>query len=203
MSVSGTMFNERVSEIRRCKTHALYRSKFNDNRTIASTHKMQIRTVQRLRAQFNASDDPLDGYSYGLWCGFKGGSHHATSHLRSRFESQHQNVPGCAEECGNLLVQSGDWWQTLSVTSGLGFGLQVQRDPGLALEGVLRLCTLLSLAPFLLRSEPARLLHLDIRRKYHKYDLPQHQSQPNIRRAPPGAFGKGMLRVPDPYRGGD
>ena len=27
------------------------------------------------------------------------GPHHATSHLRSRLESQHQSVPGCAEEC--------------------------------------------------------------------------------------------------------
>ena len=31
-----------------------------ENRTIASTLKMQIRSVQRLRAQFNASDDPLE-----------------------------------------------------------------------------------------------------------------------------------------------
>ena len=31
-----------------------------DNRTIASTLKMQIRTVPRLRAQLNASDDPLE-----------------------------------------------------------------------------------------------------------------------------------------------
>ena len=31
-----------------------------DNRTIASSLKMQIRTVQRLRAQLNASDDPME-----------------------------------------------------------------------------------------------------------------------------------------------
>ena len=31
-----------------------------DNRTIASTLKMQIRTVQHLRSQLNASDDPLE-----------------------------------------------------------------------------------------------------------------------------------------------
>ena len=31
-----------------------------DKRTIAGTLKMQIRTVQRLRAQLNASDDPLE-----------------------------------------------------------------------------------------------------------------------------------------------
>ena len=54
------------------------------------------------------------GYGYGLWCGFKWGPHHATSHLQSRLESQHQSVPGCAEECGDPLVQSGGrpWlWQ--------------------------------------------------------------------------------------------
>ena len=73
--------------------------------------------------------------------------HHATSHLRSRLESQHQSVPGCAEEFGDPLVQSGGRWQTLGVIAGLGVGPQVQRDPGLTSEGVLRLCTLLSLAP--------------------------------------------------------
>ena len=31
-----------------------------DNRTVASTFKMQIQTVQRLRAQLNTSDDPLE-----------------------------------------------------------------------------------------------------------------------------------------------
>ena len=67
MSESGTMFNERD---RGCAAVQLMPST-NDNRTIASTLKMQIRTVQRLRAQLNASEDPSDGYGYGLWCGFK------------------------------------------------------------------------------------------------------------------------------------
>ena len=31
-----------------------------DNRTIASSLKIQIRTVQRLRTQLNESDDPLE-----------------------------------------------------------------------------------------------------------------------------------------------
>ena len=116
-----------------------------DNRTIASTLKMPIRTVQRLRAQLNASDDPFDGYGYGLWSGFKWEPRHATSHYRSRLESQHQSVPRCVEECGDPLVQSGGWWQTLGVAVGLGAGPQFQRDPGLGSEGVLRICTLLSL----------------------------------------------------------
>ena len=61
----------------------------------------------------------------------------ATSHFQSRLESQHQSVPGCAGECGDPLVQSGGRWQTLGVAAGLGAGPQVQRDPGLASEGVL------------------------------------------------------------------
>ena len=68
---------------------------------------------------------------------------------------------------------------------------------------------LLSLAPLLPRPEPAGLLHLVIRREHHQHDLPQHQSQPDrrhppsIHRAPAGACEKGMVPVPDPYRGGD
>ena len=107
------------------------------------------------------------------------------------------------------MVQLGGRCQTLGVTAGLGAGPLVQRDPGLASEGVLRLCTLLSLAPLLPRPEPTGLLCLVIRREHHQHDLPQHQSQPDrfhppsIHRAPVGARGKGMLQVPDPYRGGD
>ena len=53
------MFNERD---RRCAAvrFMLSTDPSYDNRTIASTLKMQIRTVQCLRAQLNASDDPLE-----------------------------------------------------------------------------------------------------------------------------------------------
>ena len=59
MSESDTMFNERD---RRCAVVHLMLSAdpTYDNRTIARTLKMQIRTVQRLRAQLNASGDPLE-----------------------------------------------------------------------------------------------------------------------------------------------
>ena len=63
--------------------------------------------------------------------------------------------------------------------------------------------------PLLPRPEPAGLLRLAIRREHHQHDLPQHKSQPDrrhppsIRRAPADVCGKGMLPVPDPYRGGD
>ena len=86
----------------------------------------------------------VSGYGYCLWCGFQWGPHHATSHLRSQLESQHKSVPGCAKECGDPLVQSGGRWQTLGVAARLGACPQIQRDLGLASEGVLRLCNLLS-----------------------------------------------------------
>ena len=106
-------------------------------------------------------------------------------------------------------MQSGGLWQTLGVAAGFRAGPQVQKDPGLALEGVLRLCTLLSLAPLLPGPEPTGLHRLVIRREHHQLDLSQHQSRPgrchpsSIRRAPAGACGKGMLTVLDPYRGVD
>ena len=110
MSESDTMFNERD---RRCAAVQLMLSTnpSYDNRTIVSTLKMQIRTVQRLRAQLNTSDDPLEVVER------KATSCHLT--FWNRLESQHQSVPGCAEECGDHLVQSGDRWQTLGVASGL------------------------------------------------------------------------------------
>ena len=43
----------------RCTTLASTNPSY-DTRTIASTLKMQIQTVKRLRAQLNASDDPLE-----------------------------------------------------------------------------------------------------------------------------------------------
>ena len=59
MFESNTMFNEQDG---RCAAVQLMLSTdpSYDNRTIASTLKMQIRTVQRLRAQLNTSDDPLE-----------------------------------------------------------------------------------------------------------------------------------------------
>ena len=81
-----------------------------------------------------------------VWFQVRATSCHLTS-SKSSWKSIPGCVPGCAEECGDPLVQSGGRWQTLGVAAGLGAGPQVQRDSGLASEGVLRLCTLLSLAP--------------------------------------------------------
>ena len=59
MSESDIMFNELD---RRCTAvqPMLSTDPSYDNRTIASTLEMQIRTVQRLMSQFNASDGTLE-----------------------------------------------------------------------------------------------------------------------------------------------
>ena len=66
MSESDTMFNERD---RRCVAVQLMLSTdpSYDNRTIANTLKIQIRTVQRAQGDENK----VSGYGYGLRCGFK------------------------------------------------------------------------------------------------------------------------------------
>ena len=125
MSESDTMFNKRG---RRCAAAQLMLStdQSYDNRTIASTLKMQIRTIQHAQG----AENKFSGYGYGLLCGFNWGPHHATLHLRGRLESQHQSVPGCAEECGDPQLQSSGRWQSLGVAAGLSTGPQAQRDPG-------------------------------------------------------------------------
>ena len=107
-----------------------------------------------------------------------------------------KSTPKCTWMCWRLWWSAGAVrWQTLGVAAGLGVGPQVQRDPGLASEGVIRLCTLLSLAPLLPRPEPTGLICLVIHREHYQHDLPQHQSQPDrhhppsIHRAPVGACG--------------
>ena len=61
MSESDTMFNERD---RRCAAvqHMLSTDPTYDNRTIATTLKMQIRTIQRAQGDENK----VSGYGYGI-----------------------------------------------------------------------------------------------------------------------------------------
>ena len=111
------MFNERD---RRCTAvqPMLSTDPSYDNRTIASNLKMQIWIATNKRNDAQGDENKVSGYGYGLWCSFKWGPHHATSHLRSQLESQHQSVRGCAEECGDPLVKSVGRWQTLRVATG-------------------------------------------------------------------------------------
>ena len=207
MSKSDTMFNERD---RRCAAVQFMLSTYPcyDNKTIASTLKMQIwiatnnRDVPRvMKTKFPAmvmvfgvlSSEGHIMPPHIFEVGLKVNTKVYLDVLKSVV------IPWCNQMAGG---RPWVWQQDFA-------GPQVQRDPGLVSEGVLRLCTLPSLVPFLPRPEPAGLFRLVLRRDHHQHDLPQHQSQPDrrylpsIRRAPAGACGKGSLQVPDPYRGSD
>ena len=123
MYESHTMFNER------------------DRRCVAvqpCSRPIQVMTTELLPAPSKYKSWRFNTWGHSsthrttLWGWWSGRPHHATSHLQSQLESQHQIVHGYAEECGDPLVQSGGRWQSLGVTAGLGAGPQVQRDPVLA-----------------------------------------------------------------------
>ena len=168
-------------------------------RTIAGTLKMQIRTVQRLRAQLNASDDPSDGYGYGLWCGFKWGPHHATSHLRSRLESQHQSVPECVviPSCNQV---AGDrpwvWQQDLAPAH---WSKETQAWLQKECYDFVPFSHWPPAPPPTWTRWTASFGHTSRTSPTWSATTPK----PSIRRAPADACGKDMLPVPDPYRSGD
>ena len=142
MSKSDTMFNERD---RRCTAVQLMHSTDSsyDNRTTACTLRMQIWTVQSLRTQLNSSEDALEVVER------KPKAEDTTRKTRTKefIERVLAIIDDISQRCGDPLVQSGGRWQTMGVAAGLGAGQQVQSDPALASEGVLRLCTLLSWPP--------------------------------------------------------
>ena len=140
MSESDIMFNERD---RRCAAvqHMLSTDSSYDNRTIASILKMQIwiATNNRDMSRVMKTKFPAMVMVFGV------------------LSSQGQIMPPhifevCLKVTTKVYVDVLKsvvipWCNQLGVASGLGAGPQVQRDSDLASEGVLRLCTLLSLAP--------------------------------------------------------
>ena len=205
MSESETMFNERD---RRCAAVQLMRSTdpSYDNRTIASTLKMQIwiatnnRDVPRvIKTKFPATVTVFGVVSseghimppHIFEVGLKVNTKMYLDVLKSVV------IPWC-----NQVAGGRPWvWQQDSAPAHKSKETQawLQRSDT-------TLYPFLT-SPLLPRPEPARLLRLVIHREHHQHDLPQHQGQPDrrhppsIRRAPAGACGKGMLQVP--YRGGD
>ena len=206
MSESDTMFNERD---RSCAAVQLMLSTepSYDNRTIASTLKMQIwmATNDRdmpmvMKTKFPATVMVFDVVSsdghimppHIFEVGLKVNTKVHLDMLKSVV------IPWC-----NQVAGGKPWvWQQDSAPAHKSKETQtwLQKE-----------CY--DLVPFshcpLPRPEPAGLLRLVIRREHHQHDLPQHQSQPDrrhppsIRRAPAGACGKGTFPVSDPYRGGD
>ena len=166
MSESDPMFNERD---RRCAAvqSMLSTDPSYDNRTIASTLKMQIRTVQRAQGDENK----VSSYGYGL------------------VSSDGHIMPAHIFEVG-LKVNTKVYLDVLKSVV-IPWCNQVARrrptSPKRPRLGFRRSATTLypSLtAPLLLGPEPAGLLRLVIRQEHHQHDLPQHQSQPDHRHPP-------------------
>ena len=181
MSESDTKFNGRDQ---RCAAvqHMLSTDPSYDNRTIASTLKMQIRTVQRLRVikiKF-----PATVMVFGVVSSedhimpphiFEGGLKVNTKVYLDVIKSL--VIPWC-----NQLTGGRPWVRQQDLAPA-----HKSRDPGLL--GFRRSATTLYpsiTGPLLLRPEPCGLLRLVIRREHHQHDLPQHQRQPD-RRHPPSS----------------
>ena len=166
--------------------------------------KMQIRTVQ------HAQGDERQSFRLRLWSLVWFQVRTTSCHLTSS-KSAWKSTPKCTWMCWTVVIPRCN-----QVAGGRPWVCQQDSAPAhksKETQAWLRK-ECYDLVPFSNwppppRPEPAGLLRLVIRREHHQHDLPQHQSQPDrrhppsIRRAPAGACGKGMLPVPDPYRGGD
>ena len=165
------MFNERD---RRCTAVQLMLSTnpSYDNRTIASTLKMQIWTVQLLRAQLNASDNPLEVVEQ------------KDTARKTRTKEFIKKVPAIIDETPQ--------WPIRQITRDLGVShttvnacvkedlkcrsyrcqtcriLTEDKDPQTN-----QVCQ----APLLPWPEPAGLLRLAIHWEHYQHNLTQHQSQ--------------------------
>ena len=201
MSESDTIFNERD---RRCTAvqRMLSTDPSYDNRTIASTLKMQIwiATNNRHVSRVMKTKFPATFMVFGV------------------VSSEGHIMPPHIFEVG-LKVNTKVYLDVLKsvvipwcnqVAGGRPWVWQQDSAPAQArLQKECYDFVPFSHCPLRRRPEPAGLLHLVIRRGYHQHDLLLHQSQPgrrhppSIHRAPTCASGKSMLPVPDPYRGGD
>ena len=80
-----------------------------DNRTIASTLKMQIWIATNNRDVPRGDESQSFRLRLLVFSVFSSEGHIMPPHIfDSRLESQHQSVPGCAEECGVVMVKAMD-----------------------------------------------------------------------------------------------
>ena len=207
MSESDTMFNGRDRKYTAVQL-MLSTDPSYDNRTIASTLKMQIwiaankRDVPRvMKTKFPATSKVFGVVSseghimppHIFAVGLKVNTKVYLDVLKS------VGIPWC-----NQVAGGRPWvWQQDSAPA------HKSKETQALLQKEYYDLVPFSYRPPSPRFEPVGPLRLIIRREHHQHDLPQHQSQPDhhhppsIRRAPTGACGKGTLLVPDPYRGGD
>ena len=191
------------SDMRRCTTHASTDPSY-DNRTIASTLKMQIWMATNYRDVLRLMKTKFP----------------ATVTVFGVISSEGHIMPPHIFKVGlkvNTWMCWRAWWSPGAIkwpVADPGCGSRSRRRPTSPKRprlGFRKSATTLypSHCPLLPRPEPIGLLRLVIRRKHHQHNLPQYQGQPDrrhppsIRRSPAGACGKGILPVPDPYRGGD
>ena len=195
MSERDTMFNERDRRSAAVQP-MLSTDPSYDNRTIASTLKMQIWIATNKRDVPRMMKTKLWSLVWFLvW---------ATSCRLTSSKLAWKSTPKCTWMCWRV------WWSLGAIgwpVADNGCGSRTQRRPtspkiprfGFR-RGAMTLCHSLT-GPLLPRPEPAGLLRLVIRREHHQHDLPQHQSQPDrrhppsIHRTPAGTCGKGMLPV--------
>ena len=140
------MFNERD---RRCAAVDLMLSTdpSYDKRTIASTLKMQIwiATKNRDVPRVMKTKFPATVMVFGV---VSSEGHIMPPHIfKVSLKVNTKVYLDVLKSVVTPLAQSGVRWQTVGVAARLGAGPQVQRDPSLAVKGVLRLCTLLLLPP--------------------------------------------------------
>ena len=203
MSESNIMFNERDQ---RCAAVQLMLSADQSyvNRIIASTLKLQIRTVQRLRAQLNASDDLLEVVE------------RKDTARKTRTKEFIEKVQAIIDETPQRPIRKIVWDLGISHTTvnacvreNLNCKSYMHETSQILTEKTKNLRLIKSVGPPPPPTWTCWTTSFGHTSRTLPTWLPQHQSQPDcrhlpsIRRAPAGACGKGMLLVPDPYRGGD
>ena len=175
----------------RCTTHALYWSKLWQK-----DHCQHPQTVQCLRAQLNALDDPLEVVE------------RKDTARKTQTKEFIEKVQAIIDETPQRPIRQIARDLSVSHTTVNAYvkvdlkcrSYRCQKSK--ILTEKTKNLRLIKSVRLLSQPEPAGQLRLVIRREHHQHDLPQHQSQPD-RRAPVGACGKGMLPILDLYRGGD
>ena len=151
--------------------------------TIASTLKMQIRTVQRLKAQLNASDDPLQVVEQKPKA--------EDSARKTRTKRFIEKVQAIIDETPHRCVAIG--WPVAD--SGCGSRTRRQAHKSKETQATTLYPSLTG--PFLPRPETAGLLRLVIPREIT--NMTSHNTKASLI----AAICRGMLPVLDPYGGGD
>ena len=135
-----------------------------DNRNMPSTFKMQIRTVQRLRARLNASDDPLEVVKQKSPPG--------------RPEEFIEKVQTFIDETLQqpiLQIVRDFGVSHTTVNTCVKEDLKCRPHRNQTSQNLTEKTKNLRLIKFILpRPEPAGLLHMVIRREHPRHDLIQH-----------------------------